>query len=363
MRRSLAVVLFMLSCVPPEGGATPGGPPTPAATLPPPAPLRSVVPNTAVSAASMQVRGRFLFDARGEKVILRGVNKMVIWIDVPQGKNPFPEIARTGANVTRIVWNGTGTAAALDRVLNDCVDAGMIPMVEDHDATGDLGGVARTVAYWTRPDVLAVLKRHQEYLLLNIANEAGDESTTTDAFVRAYLVHTKTLRDAGLSLPLVIDAPDWGKNLDVLMQAAPALTAADPRHNLMFSVHPYWRYSKGATDAQLTRKLEESVTAGIPLLVGEFSAYVTDGSSDTDSVRYKNILAQCQRLELGWIVWEWGPGNMDESTGRSLTWMGMTDDGTFATLKGWGKDVALDDANAIARTSRRPASITQHRPR
>jgi mannan endo-1,4-beta-mannosidase len=309
----------------------------------------------------MHVEGRFLYDARGERVILRGINKMVIWIDVPQGKNPFPEIAKTGANVTRIVWNDTGTAAALDRAIQACVDAGMIPMVEDHDAMGKLGELPRTVAYWTRPDVLAVLSKHQEYLLLNIANEAGDETVTTDAFVGAYRTSVKALRDAGLSMPLVIDAPDWGKNLDVLLDAAPALTAADPLHDVMFSVHPYWRYSKGATDAALTKKLEESVAKKIPLLVGEFSPYVTDGSNDTDSIRYTNIMDQCQRLEIGWIVWEWGPGNMDESTGRLVPWTGLTTDGTIATLNPWGKIVALDHPNGIAHTSKRPASLANRK--
>jgi mannan endo-1,4-beta-mannosidase len=309
----------------------------------------------------MHVEGRFLYDASGEKVILRGVNKMVIWVDVPAGKNPFPEIAKTGANATRIVWNDTGTSDALDRMIRACVDAGMIPIVEDHDATGKLENLPRTVAYWTRPDVRAVLQKHAEYLLLNVANEAGDGSVTTDVFVDAYRASVKTLRDAGLAMPFVIDAPDWGKNLDVLLHAAPALTAADPRHDLMFSVHPYWRYSKGATDAALTKKLEESVANDVPLLVGEFSPYVTDGSNDTDSIRYTNIMDQCQRLQIGWLVWEWGPGNLDES-GRPTPWAGLTRDGTVATLNPWGRDVALDHANSIAHTSKRPASMVKRHP-
>lgn len=309
----------------------------------------------------MHVAGRFLYDVRGEKVVLRGVNKMTIWVDVPSGKNAFPEIERTGANVTRIVWNDTGTPADLDRVLSQCVAAHMIPMIEDHDATGDLSQLPRVMAYWTRPDVVAVLKKHAEYLLLNIANEAGDDSVTDDAFLSAYSSHVRALRAAGLAMPLVIDAPDWGKNLDLLVRVADRLTAVDPLHNLLFSAHLYWRYSQGATDAMVAQKLHDSAMRNIPLIVGEFSAYVTDGSSDKDSIRYGTILEQCAADDIGWIVWEWGPGNMDERTRKLMPWMGMTTDGTYSTLNGWGKDIALDHRQGLARTSKRPQSMTTRR--
>ncbi len=307
----------------------------------------------------MHVVGRFLYDARGERVVLRGVNKMTIWVDVPHGTDPFPEIARTGANVARIVWNDTGTADALDRALSQCLAAHMIPMIENHDATGDLSHLPRVMAYWTRPDVVAVLKKHQEHLLLNIANEAGDKTVADEAFVAEYAADVRALRGAGLLMPLIIDAPDWGKNLDLLLRVADRLTASDPRHDLLFSVHLYWRYSRGQTDAEVTEKLRESVTRNVPLIVGELSSYVSDGSNDTDSVRYQNILEQCARDDIGWLVWEWGPGNMDEKTGRLLPWMGMTTDGRFDTLNGWGRDIALENPFGIAKTSRRPRSVAE----
>jgi mannan endo-1,4-beta-mannosidase len=309
----------------------------------------------------MHVAGRFLYDAKNERVVLRGVNKMTIWLDVPAKLNSFPEIERTGANVTRIVWNDTGSPADLDLVISQCVASHMIPMIEDHDATGDLSQLPRVLAYWTRPDIVSVLKKHSEYLLLNIANEAGNDTVTDDAFLAAYTSAIRALRGVGLTMPLVIDAPDWGKNLDVLLHTADRLTATDPFHNVMYSVHMYWRYSQGATDPMVAQKLHESVTRGIPLIVGEFSAYVTDGSSDKDSIRYNTILEQSAADEIGWIVWEWGPGNMDEKTGKMMPWMGLTTDGKFSTLNGWGKDIVLDHKLGIAKTSRRPSSITNRR--
>src|SRR4051812_35914789 len=82
------------------------------------------------------VRGRELVDRCGNPVILRGVNKMCIWTD-PDGSLSFQEIAKSGANAVRIVWDGTGDAATLDAVITRAVSFRLLPMIEDHDATGD----------------------------------------------------------------------------------------------------------------------------------------------------------------------------------------------------------------------------------
>ncbi|MBT1712573.1 cellulase family glycosylhydrolase, partial [Fulvivirgaceae bacterium PWU5] len=84
------------------------------------------------------------------------------------------------------------------------------------------------------------VQKYEHALLVNIANEAGDYAVTTGPFVVAYKTAITRLRDAGIRTPLFIDAPDCGKNLEVLIPAAATLQAHDPDHNLMFSVHTYW---------------------------------------------------------------------------------------------------------------------------
>src|SRR5215208_2503325 len=93
--------------------------------------------------------GRELFDPGGEKVVLRGVNKMSVWDEGdPSGEGYFAEIRKTQANSVRIVWairkdlkpSGDKTDLdTLDALVTNARKHQLIPMVELHDATGQWG--------------------------------------------------------------------------------------------------------------------------------------------------------------------------------------------------------------------------------
>lgn len=148
----------------------------------------------------MYVMGRELFDRCGEKVVLRGINHMVIWTD-PKG-DTFPEIAKTGANTLRVVWTAKDHPGedALDAVLQRALAQKLIPIIELHDATGKLDAVPQVVDFWTRPEIVAVLKKHESSLIMNIANEAGGNGTAANAFVATYKPAIERLRAAGYTL-------------------------------------------------------------------------------------------------------------------------------------------------------------------
>jgi mannan endo-1,4-beta-mannosidase len=309
------------------------------------------------------VHGRDLFDHTGERVILRGVNKMNIFTD--RAGVSFLEIRRTGANTVRIVWatadkDFVPTADDLDNIIQRARDAHLIPMIELHDATGDWSKLGLLFAYWTRADVTAVLKKHQQYLLLNVGNEVGDETVTAQQFVDGYGSGVLQLRNAGLHMPIVIDACDYGKNIDVLNATATTLLDGDPDHNLIFSAHTYW--SKTLGPDYIVTKLQAASDAGYALVVGEFSrwgAYNGGGSICTGNaeVLYQTILEQGAQRNIGWYAWEWGPGNVGGGDPLCVA-MDMTTDSTFATIKdGWAMEVALTSPYSIQNTSVTPASM------
>ena len=292
-----------------------------------------------------RVVGRHLYDKCGEKVILRGVANPNIWFQ-KNGLPQFEEIEKTGANVIRIVWNTTGSAADLDAAITNCIDLLMIPMIECHDATCDLSLLDEVVDYWTSPDIVDVIIEHEEYLLLNIANEAGDYAATPTAFRTAYETAILRLREADIHVPLVIDATDCGKRINVLQSEGPYLIGADPDSNLVFSVHMWWNQKTGYPEALISQEIEQSVNMNLPLIVGEFGCWFdwegTEVTPET-TVPYLTIIEQCHLNEIGYIAWSW--------FGNSTPILDMTDDGTYETLHDWGLEVAVTSEYSIQNTS------------
>ncbi len=157
------------------------------------------------------------------------------------------EIAQTGAaNSVRIVWNEEGNAAELDTAIAQRPRRQADPIVEHHSATGKLPDVPpRSSPTGPRATSLKYSSSTRPALLLNIANEAGDDKVTQER-LRIHLPAAITaIRGTGFKAPLLIDAPQWGQDIDRLQASGPALITADPLHNLMFSVHMWWSDPQG----------------------------------------------------------------------------------------------------------------------
>ena len=305
-----------------------------------------------------------LLDTAGFPVLLHGVNVMSAWDNGdPTGAIAFPEVRKTGANTVRIVWqsvdtqNVPTTAATLDSLISNAVHNHLIPMVELHDGTWGVYGamfadqVAGCASYWTRPDVLAVLQKHQANVLVNIGNELGDYQIDVQTFVDQYSNAVQRMRDSGIHAPLVIDSTDGGKDPDILDGAAPALITADPDRNLVFSLHFYWNKLLSdidiGTDSRggyvfIKQRLDTSLSLGYPLIIGEFSqwgAWTGNGGSicaGAGEVDYASMLRATGEDGIGWYAWSWGPGN--NYSDPLCVAMDMTDDRIHVKM-GWATDV------------------------
>jgi mannan endo-1,4-beta-mannosidase len=288
--------------------------------------------------------GRFLKDPCGNKVVLRGVNEMIIWSSDKTGAQVYKEIAKTGANVVRIVWTSKGSAADLDKTIANALAEKLIPIVENHDPTGDITKIPAAVDYWTQKDVADVLLKHADKLLLNIGNEAGNGSVSSDDFEGIYGDAIKRLRDAGFKFPLIVDSTGWGSNILTIFNSGDVVVASDPLKNTMLSVHTYWDDADGAlTRRHLTHVADD---LKLPMIVGEFaSTRVTVCKSG--SYDYKTLMAVAQEKEIGWLAWSWGQVKNSDCAGV----IDMSTDGTFAGLTDWGLEVATTDPNSIKNTS------------
>jgi len=321
--------------------------PTPAPT-PTPTPTPTVDPVPA--GTTMKTNGRFLYDACGQKMVLRGVNHMTCWTDwegTPRDGLPmFTEMAKTGANVVRIVWiytEGT-TVAELDRAITNAVANKMIPMIEIHNQTCNwsISVINEVLNWWLKPEVVALVKKHQKYLLVNFANEMGHGGTTVTSFKTEYSRVINAMRQAGIRTPIVIDSSECGQSETMIMAVAKDLIAADPDHNLVFSLHIYWTDQNAA---RIQKAVADSVALGIPMIIGEFAHKSVDC---TTPILYKEILSQAQTNQLGYLPWSWDKDN-------GCAEHSMTKDNTFSTLWGWALEVAVTDPNSIKNTSIRSA--------
>jgi mannan endo-1,4-beta-mannosidase len=339
-----------------------------------------------VPGATFKMTGRNLTDPCGETILLKGVNKMSVFDEQdPYGNNYFPEIAKTNSNCVRIVWQATysnGTPSQLkqlDSLIKNCIKNEMIPMVEMHDATCNWNGLNSVVNYWVRPDVIEIVQRYQHALLVNIANEAGNDDVTTQQFLSGYQSAITTLRNAGIKTPLVIDAKGCGKDLDVLVPTAASLIAHDPDHNIMFSVHPYW----SKVDVQTVQptfikdQLKKASDNNIPLILGELCGYGgwpgpgepnTASCEEKGSIDYTALLTEAAANNIGYLVWEWGPGNGFYEYNPPVPCPGMdiTTDGTYqsivnivqgSTPRGWIRDVMIDSPHSIKNTAAKSSYI------
>jgi mannan endo-1,4-beta-mannosidase len=301
-------------------------------------------------ARAFHVKGRHLYDRCGEKVILRGINEMVVYSPGSDGTAAFKEIAKTGANTVRIVWTvAARNHAGLDRAISGALNAGLIPMPELHDAMGKIDRLGTLVDYWTSKEVLPIIKKYEDRILVNVGNEVGDDRVSKEKWESAWTDAIRRMRAASIVAPLVIDAPRWGQDIDRLQESGPRLMQIDPLHNLLFSVHTWW--ADGNAE-KIAAELEESVNMNLPLIVGEFGPYAVYQCPQYP-FDYRALLAQAQATEIGWLAWSWGYVRNRDCPGL----FDMTRDGSFETLQGWGLDVALSDPHSIRNTSVRPQSM------
>jgi mannan endo-1,4-beta-mannosidase len=297
-----------------------------------------------------------------DRIILRGINLPLLdnWefpANQPIGK--LDELAKTGANTVRIQWYASYpgrppySATDLDRVIEACRTRRLVPIIELHDYTcqDDPNLVnAQLMTWWTRSDVTAVLKKHERYLIINLANElgsyrwSGSPATALNNYANAYKTAISTIRNTGLRMPIMIDAPDCGTSVNAFLSVGQQFIDHDPQHNILLSAHAYW-----GSDYDGSADLDLAIKAKLPIVLGEIANkqfangdecyYGIDGTNinhpPPTRFSYKNLLIDCTVWEIGWLAWSWGP---DKCAERQLA-----HNGSYTDLTDYGRDI-LDQA-------------------
>jgi mannan endo-1,4-beta-mannosidase len=298
-------------------------------------------PGTA-QATGLTIQDGRLVESNGNDFVIRGVSHAHTWY--PDETQSFADIKAKGANTVRVVlgsgqrW-GPSTPEDVTNVVNTCKENKLICVLEVHDTTGygEEGAAAsldQAADYWI--SIQDVLAGQEDYVIVNIGNEPYGNTNAagwTDDTIGAI----QKLRDAGFQHTLMVDAPNWGQDWENIMRdTAQSVYESDPTGNTIFSVHMYGVYQ----DAQLINDyLNSFVSAGLPLVVGEFGINHSDGDPDEAT-----IMATTTELGLGYIGWSWSGNSSD------VAYLDMVSGFDPNQLTEWGERF-FNGANGITETS------------
>lgn len=282
----------------------------------------------------LKVKDGNIVDKDGTPWIPYGVNSVHIWLNEANSLNALSvEIPKSKSNVVRLVtsgrsltWNSQSMTAAQKRnLIRKAIAAGLVPMLEMHDATcltecskpaadGKMG-LKEVVDEWLAPAMLQVLKDYEGKMIINIANEWGDNNVD---WFNCYKTAVKRFRDAGIRSLICIDAGgNCGQNPNSLITWGDALFDSDPQKNIMLSIHLYgfWRtadrsYPSWTPPNSVEELIPRLAALNAPVVVGEFG-WDKAGISQNVEVNYDpGILMQtCKANGIGWLFWGWYDGN------------------------------------------------------
>ncbi|WP_435356724.1 cellulase family glycosylhydrolase [Emticicia sp. SJ17W-69] len=318
------------------------------------------------------VKGQDLFSPTHEKVVLRGVNLAFNPSDKAKALNMIRSIDSTKANCIRLVLNTdfiSTNPSFFDDLITETAKFKMIPIVELHDKTCQAltkANIDFLVNFWlNNPTLLNILTKHKKYLILNIGNEVGDfedkpNTVIADSLFNAYKSGITRLRQAGLKMPIMIDAPFCGINIDAVELAATNLINHDSEKNILFSLHLYDDDAVNSSYVENTILLD-TYNKKVPFVIGEFSI-AKDCDPAAPALDYQTMLRVCQEKQIGWLAWTWSNVGLSNSNNQDCavdadnsTRTNMTKlSGNYKDLRGWGEIVAKTSPYSIQKTAIRP---------
>jgi len=298
---------------------------------------------------TIYVDGSHIMGPCSDTLWLKGVNYAPYnWGYSPAELN-INEVAQTGANCIRLPWyyNPVGASpiatygdlVKLDSALSKSIANDLIPIVELHDLTcqNDTSALLNMGNWFIQPAVLTLIDKYKHSIIINIANEAlyvnwtGNPAQAQNRFVNTYTAIVNTIRTAGVTVPIMIDGPDCGTNLDVLSTVGPTLQLNDPVNNLIFSAHAYWYAYANNDSATMQGKINTAIQSGIPFVFGEIANLQDDVTMCQYTLNYQPLLNICAAQKIGWIAWSW---DHDGCSARQ-----MSTAGAFSSLTPYGNDL------------------------
>ena len=313
--------------------------------------------NGAQSAVTGQAAGTFyvsdgrLYDKSGAPFLIRGVSNAHNYY-LTEALAALPRIKGFGFNTVRVVWcadtleregrcdkKDMHSPGELADIINQMRSLQLVAVLEMQNSTGsdDPAHLSLMADYYTKPEILDILMKNKDMIIINIANEwFGAWQDTSGTYIEAYKSVITRLRQAGLPHLLMIDGGGWGQDFESIKRSYQQLMAADS--NVMFSTHMYDVFSSETAVKDAFAFIRANK---IPWVVGEFGC----SHGDRGAVACDSILTEASSSQgtYGYIAWSYA-GN-----GGGLEDLDITSD--WSNLSAWGKRL-LNSPGGITATAK-----------
>lgn len=292
------------------------------------------------AADGFYTNGTSIYDANGNKFIMRGVNIAHAWYP-NETETSIKAAAGKGANCVRIVCSDgkqytKTTASELQKIIDTCKQNKVVAIVEVHDATGSdsTSDLNAAVDYWK--EMKSIINNNRKYVIVNIANEWYG-TWDGGAWASGYQTAIRNMRNAGIHNLLMVDCAGWGQYPDSIKYNGKSVIQADSDNNIMFSIH---MYEYAGSDANTVKtNIDNALATGVPLTIGEFGFKHTNGDVDEYT-----IMQYCQQKGAGYMGWSW------KGNGDTWAYLDLAKSWDGSNLSDWGNTLFYGD-NGISKTA------------
>jgi hypothetical protein len=272
----------------------------------------------------LHVEGRFLYDANGEKVVIRGIEEFQ--------NNYIDQIAKTGANAYRLAYDVN--AEELDRLLYKAV--------AEHNMIVSLmvSQNLETVSRWNRPDIKAVLKNYESHIVMMVHGEGPYNARDAGATGR-WLGDVKRIiqmvRSYGYRCPLEILSNGWGQNLLILLDHGREVIDSDPLRNIILGCQMYAdTRPDGNNRMTVEQAIQAIVKSGLPIQLGAcpFTGADCKPLNNGPADNWIRVWNGTYENEIGCYYWCWS---------GSPSWLpacdGLSRDGSYGNWTAYGEEI------------------------
>lgn len=284
------------------------------------------------------VVGSKLYDPTGTEFRIRGVNRNH-W----DSWGTAAGLPLSGANTERIFLSfSRDPALNLALIQSQMLANGITPIPTNWSTTCKSDAASLTAAVDSWAAQASTWTQLNTNGLINIANEWGAPNSTV--WRDAYITAVQRMRAAAYTGALVVDSGGCGQDAQDVVKYGADVLAADPLHNVLFSVHVYGAFHYPATASWMqdyATAFRQLKASGLPIIVGEFGP-VGIGPSATQ-VPTATLVADIETNGWGWMPWSWDDNNLpncsSDNNGFSMTTKCGVYTGAASDLTAWGQTI------------------------